>query len=88
MHARRIHYSMVHFLAYMSTRKDFPVYYSALPVLGRDGTLWNIHVNSSAAGGSGRDHARRRASVGRDRRGGVRRGAVTTLGAARRPPRA
>jgi len=41
---------MVHFLAYMSTRKDFPVYYAALPVLGRDGTLWNIQVNSPAAG--------------------------------------
>src|SRR5690348_14226064 len=41
---------MVHFLAYMSTRKDFPVYYAALPVLGRDGTLWNIQVDSPAAG--------------------------------------
>ena len=41
---------MVHFLAYMATRKDFPVYYAALPVLGRDGTLWNIQVNSPAAG--------------------------------------
>lgn len=41
---------MVHFLAYMATQKDFPVYYAALPVLGRDGTLWNIQVNSPAAG--------------------------------------
>ena len=41
---------MVHFLAYMTTRKDFALYYAALPVLGRDGTLWNIQVNSPAAG--------------------------------------
>lgn len=41
---------MVHFLAYMATQKDFPLYYAALPVLGRDGTLWNIQVNSPAAG--------------------------------------
>ncbi|HKT10178.1 MAG TPA: D-alanyl-D-alanine carboxypeptidase/D-alanyl-D-alanine-endopeptidase [Gemmatimonadaceae bacterium] len=41
---------MVHFLAYMATRKDFPLYYASLPVLGRDGTLWNIQVNSPAAG--------------------------------------
>jgi len=41
---------IVHFLACMATRKDFPVYYAALPVLGRDGTLWNIQVNSPAAG--------------------------------------
>ena len=41
---------MVHFLAYMTTRKDFTLYYAALPVLGRDGTLWNIQVNSPAAG--------------------------------------
>jgi D-alanyl-D-alanine carboxypeptidase/D-alanyl-D-alanine-endopeptidase (penicillin-binding protein 4) len=41
---------MVHFLAYMATQKDFPVYFAALPVLGRDGTLWNIQVNSPAAG--------------------------------------
>jgi D-alanyl-D-alanine carboxypeptidase/D-alanyl-D-alanine-endopeptidase (penicillin-binding protein 4) len=41
---------MVHFLAYMATRKDFPLYYAALPILGRDGTLWNIQVNSPAAG--------------------------------------
>lgn len=41
---------IVHFLAYMTTQKDFPLYYAALPVLGRDGTLWNIQVGSPAAG--------------------------------------
>jgi len=41
---------MVHFLAYMAARKDFSLYYAALPVLGRDGTLWNIQVGSPAAG--------------------------------------
>jgi len=41
---------MVHFLAYMAAQKDFPLYYAALPVLGRDGTLWNIQVSSPAAG--------------------------------------
>jgi len=41
---------MVHFLAYMATQKDSSLYYAALPVLGRDGTLWNIQVGSPAAG--------------------------------------
>ena len=41
---------MVHYLAYMAKQKDFPVFFSALPVLGRDGTLWNIQTNSPAAG--------------------------------------
>ncbi len=41
---------VVRFLAYMATQKDFPVYYGALPVLGRDGTLWNIQVGTPAAG--------------------------------------
>jgi PBP4 family serine-type D-alanyl-D-alanine carboxypeptidase len=41
---------MVHFLAYMAAQKDFSLYYAALPVLGRDGTLWNIQVGSPAAG--------------------------------------
>lgn len=41
---------MVHFLAYMATQKDFPAYLAALPVLGRDGTLWNVQVSSPAAG--------------------------------------
>lgn len=41
---------MVHYLAYMATRPDFDVFYRALPVLGRDGTLWNIQTQSPAAG--------------------------------------
>jgi PBP4 family serine-type D-alanyl-D-alanine carboxypeptidase len=41
---------MVHYLAYMASQKDFPVFYQALPILGRDGTLWNIQVGSPASG--------------------------------------
>ncbi|HEY9450663.1 MAG TPA: D-alanyl-D-alanine carboxypeptidase/D-alanyl-D-alanine-endopeptidase [Gemmatimonadaceae bacterium] len=41
---------MVRFLAAMAERKDFPSYFAALPVLGRDGTLWNIQTSSPAAG--------------------------------------
>jgi N-acyl-D-amino-acid deacylase len=41
---------MVRYLAFMSKQKEFPFFESALPVLGRDGTLWNIEVNSPAAG--------------------------------------
>ena len=41
---------MVHYLAFMSKQKDFPIFEDALPVLGRDGTLWDIAVNSPAAG--------------------------------------
>jgi N-acyl-D-amino-acid deacylase len=41
---------MVHYLAYMTTRPDFDAFYGALPLLGRDGTLWNIQISSPAAG--------------------------------------
>jgi PBP4 family serine-type D-alanyl-D-alanine carboxypeptidase len=41
---------MVHYLAFMSKQKDFALFEKALPILGRDGTLWNIQVNSPAAG--------------------------------------
>jgi len=41
---------MVHYLAFMSRQKDFPVFLNALPVLGRDGTLWNIQPDCAAAG--------------------------------------
>ena len=41
---------MVHYLAYMSRQKDFAVFQRALPILGRDGTLWNIQSDSPAAG--------------------------------------
>ncbi len=41
---------VAHYLAFMATQKDFPLFEKALPILGRDGTLWNIEVNSPAAG--------------------------------------
>jgi N-acyl-D-amino-acid deacylase len=41
---------MVHFLAFMSRLKDFSVFEKALPILGRDGTLAKIGVDSPAAG--------------------------------------
>jgi len=31
---------MVHYLAYMAKRPDFQNFHDALPILGRDGTLW------------------------------------------------
>src|SRR5579864_1643933 len=41
---------MVSYLTYWSKRPDFQVFYNALPILGRDGTLWNIQQDSPAAG--------------------------------------
>lgn len=41
---------MVHYLAFMAKQKDFALFEKALPILGRDGTLWNIQPNSAAAG--------------------------------------
>lgn len=41
---------MVRYLAYMATRPDFATFRRALPVLGVDGTLWNIEKGSPAAG--------------------------------------
>lgn len=41
---------MVHYLAWMSRQSYFPVFQRALPILGRDGTLWNIQPDSPAAG--------------------------------------
>jgi PBP4 family serine-type D-alanyl-D-alanine carboxypeptidase len=41
---------MVHYLAFMSKQKDFPVFKNALPILGRDGTLFKIQIDSPAAG--------------------------------------
>ncbi len=38
------------YLAYMATRGDTAVFRRALPILGRDGTLWNIQPNTPAAG--------------------------------------
>ena len=41
---------MVSFLAYMSRQKDFQAFYDALPILGRDGTLFDIQTASPAVG--------------------------------------
>lgn len=41
---------IVHYLAFMARQPDFAVFERALPVLGRDGTLWNIQPDSPAAG--------------------------------------
>ena len=41
---------IVHYLAYMAKQPDFAVFERALPVLGRDGTLWNVQPDSPAAG--------------------------------------
>ena len=39
-----------HYLAYWTTRPDFDIFFHALPVLGKDGTLAKIQVDSPAAG--------------------------------------
>jgi dihydroorotase/N-acyl-D-amino-acid deacylase len=41
---------MVHYLAMMARRPDFSSFFKALPILGHDGTLWNIQTTSPAAG--------------------------------------
>jgi D-alanyl-D-alanine carboxypeptidase/D-alanyl-D-alanine-endopeptidase (penicillin-binding protein 4) len=41
---------MVQYLAYMATRADSAAFRRALPILGRDGTLWNIQPQTPAAG--------------------------------------
>jgi N-acyl-D-amino-acid deacylase len=41
---------MVHYLLYMSKQKDYNDFYRALPILGKDGTLFKIQVSSPAAG--------------------------------------
>jgi len=41
---------MVHYLASMRHRNYFPAFFKALPVLGRDGTLFNVQTGSPAAG--------------------------------------
>src|SRR5205807_1961321 len=41
---------MVHYLAFMATQTNAAIFHDALPVLGKDGTLWNIQVSSAAAG--------------------------------------
>jgi D-alanyl-D-alanine carboxypeptidase/D-alanyl-D-alanine-endopeptidase (penicillin-binding protein 4) len=41
---------MTQYLRFLSKQKDFPDFYRSLPILGRDGTLAQIQVNSPAAG--------------------------------------
>lgn len=41
---------IVKFLAFMTKQKDFRYYHDALPILGRDGSLWNTQRDSPAAG--------------------------------------
>lgn len=41
---------MVSYLKYMQSRKDFDDFYRGLPILGRDGTLSKIQMDSPAAG--------------------------------------
>ena len=41
---------MVHFLLYMQKQPFFGVFKAALPILGKDGTLFDIQVDSDAAG--------------------------------------
>jgi D-alanyl-D-alanine carboxypeptidase/D-alanyl-D-alanine-endopeptidase (penicillin-binding protein 4) len=41
---------MVKFLAFMAKQKSFRYFHDALPILGRDGTLWNTQRDSPAAG--------------------------------------
>jgi len=41
---------MVHYLTFMSEQNNFEDFHRGLPILGRDGTLFNIQVNSPAAG--------------------------------------
>jgi D-alanyl-D-alanine carboxypeptidase/D-alanyl-D-alanine-endopeptidase (penicillin-binding protein 4) len=41
---------MVSYLAAMAKRPDYPTFLRGLPILGRDGTLWDIQTESPAAG--------------------------------------
>ena len=41
---------MVHYLTYWTTRPDYEVFFKALPILGKDGTLAKIQTNSPGAG--------------------------------------
>jgi D-alanyl-D-alanine carboxypeptidase/D-alanyl-D-alanine-endopeptidase (penicillin-binding protein 4) len=41
---------MVHYLEYMSKQPSFQLFHDALPVMGKDGTLWNVQPTSPAAG--------------------------------------
>ncbi|MCI0417519.1 D-alanyl-D-alanine carboxypeptidase/D-alanyl-D-alanine-endopeptidase, partial [bacterium] len=41
---------MTSYLAYWATHKNFQIFHDALPILGKDGTLFQIQVSSPAAG--------------------------------------
>jgi N-acyl-D-amino-acid deacylase len=41
---------MVHYLTYWTTRPDYQIFFKALPILGKDGTLAKIQPASPAAG--------------------------------------
>jgi PBP4 family serine-type D-alanyl-D-alanine carboxypeptidase len=41
---------MVHYLVYWTTRPEYPVFFKALPILGRDGTLAKIQTSNPGAG--------------------------------------
>jgi len=41
---------VVHYMIYWSTRPDYQVFFKGLPILGKDGTLAKIQVNSAGAG--------------------------------------
>jgi PBP4 family serine-type D-alanyl-D-alanine carboxypeptidase len=41
---------MVHYLAYMAKQTSYPQFEKALPILGKDGTLFQTQVDSPAAG--------------------------------------
>jgi len=41
---------MVHYLAFMAKQPTAAIFHEALPILGKDGTLWNVQVKSAAAG--------------------------------------
>lgn len=41
---------VVHYLAFMAAQPSYPLFLAALPILGKDGTLWNIQTASPAAG--------------------------------------
>jgi len=41
---------MVHYLAWWTSQPDYADFRAGLPVLGKDGTLWNIQTASPAAG--------------------------------------
>jgi N-acyl-D-amino-acid deacylase len=41
---------MCHYLTYWTTRPDYPIFFKALPILGRDGTLAKIQTTNPAAG--------------------------------------